>query len=116
MQKTLTVVNMICILWNFITLFAVKIDLNQCLMLWLFNISNLVMPIERHCPEIKNRTAKIVLYSLICGGHLFSIIILIAYQCEPALIFCFLFNVINCIASTVFFVVVVDLLFGWKRM
>lgn len=102
--KVLTTVNMLCMLWNFITLIAVKIDLNQCLLLWLFNVSNLLMAVERTCPEIKNRNARILMYSLICVGHLFGLFVLIGVPCAADIVLCFLFNVLNCILSTGFFI------------
>lgn len=95
--------NLLSILWNIITLLADKLTINIVGILWVFNISSGILIVERYFPEIKEQWAKILLYSIMCVGHLIGLFFIFFEPMSANSVLCILFNIIAFILSFIYF-------------
>ncbi len=102
-QTLLTSFNCISLLWNIISLLADKLSLNVIGILWVFNISSGILIVERYFPEIKEQWAKILLYSIMCVGHLIGFFFIFFEPMSANSVLCILFNTIAFILSFIYF-------------
>ena len=99
----LTCLNCLSLIWNIITLLTDKLTINTVGILWIFNITSGILIIERYFPEIKERWAKILLYSIMCLGHLIGLFYIFFDQVSTNSVLCILFNIFGFILSSLFF-------------
>ena len=99
----LTCLNCLSLIWNIITLLADKLTINTVGILWIFNITSGILIIERYFPEIKERWAKILLYSTMCLGHLIGLFYIFLNHVSINLVLFILFNIIGFILSSIYF-------------
>tara|TARA_Y100000389_G_scaffold193674_1_gene222704 strand:- start:430 stop:786 length:357 start_codon:yes stop_codon:yes gene_type:complete len=102
-RTLLTCFNCISLLWNIITLLADKLSLNVVGILWIFNITSGILIVERYFPEIKEQWAKILLYAIMCVGHLIGLFFIFFERMSANSVICILFNIIGFILSFIYF-------------
>tara|TARA_Y100000389_G_scaffold203735_1_gene253235 strand:+ start:7689 stop:8024 length:336 start_codon:yes stop_codon:yes gene_type:complete len=99
----LNISSIILIIWNFITLFTVKVNLDECVLIWIFNIALVLMSADRIDQFIKSIYFRSLMYGVIGVGHFLSTFILIIYQSVAAVVVLFVANIINYIADATYF-------------
>ena len=102
-RTLLTCIDCLSFVWNIITLLADKLTINIVGILWVFNISSGILIVERYFPEIKEQWAKILLYSIMCVGHLIGLFFIFFEPMSPNTVLCVLFNIIGFILSFIYF-------------
>lgn len=100
------IVNIISLIWNFITLLASKISINIVGILWCYNISGGIFIVERYFPEIKQKWAKYLLYSIVGLAHILGFIMFFTEQMDLNTSLCIFFNIICFIFSLIYFFIV----------
>ena len=101
----LNIVNILSLIWNFITLLASKLSINVIGILWCYNISCAILFIERYIPEIKQKWAKYLLYSIIAVAHLLGFIMFFTETMDTNTVLCIFFNILSYIFSLIYFII-----------
>lgn len=100
---TVNASNALTVLMTFITLFASPLTLNLCVLMWVFNLSNVLMASERIYPELKYIPARITMYVIIGIGHLLGFIMMFSEPSDALMKFTIMLNIINFFASAAYF-------------
>ena len=104
LRESITFINVICVIWNIINIFVEPVNVKTLGLLWIYNVSSLILILERYLPEIKNKKIVVILTSIISTGYILSLLLMISDIYDVNLILCIIFNFISYIFSIVYFI------------